>query len=491
MDDRYENLNQNEYTPETIPASGGFEEAYREMRQAEPAPWADSTAPAEPAPQTEAQTAPDYFSAQPQGSFYQPPQPEQQAEPDPGHYQMPDYPTYQDYGPVYRAPKKPKAPKTPKVPKDKKKIGFGGLVASLVLVSMLTSGATGAAVYTLMQDNGDTASTSDTGSTSGNKTTVETINVTTSSDNLIAAVNKKAGPSVVGIRTSVKVSNGFFGDSTGTEEGSGVIYSEDGYIITNYHVISSAVTSTGSSIDVYLPDDVDTAIPATLVGYDANTDLAVLKIEKTGLTAISFSSGILEVGETVIAIGNPGGLEFMGSVSAGIVSGLDRKITLPDIGEMSLIQTDATINPGNSGGALVNIKGELVGINNSKMVQTGFEGMGFSIPAATVKETVEMIISNKDKKAPYIGIEISTRYDEETLTKMGYPAGIVVSSVAEDSPAEAAGIERGDLITKFNGVEVKSLATLNSAKNKCDIGDTVTVTVYRGKKTIELKLTLG
>jgi len=375
-------------------------------------------------------------------------------------------------------------PKRPE--KQKKQRGFGSIVAAMLATAIIASGATGATVFTIMDQNG--------GQAAENKTTeVKTINVEGTANNVIEAVAEKAGPSVVGIVVSVTARTSLFGqESTASSEGSGVVFSADGYIITNYHVISAAVTYTGSKISVYLPSSADQAVSATLVGYDSPTDLAVLKIDKSGLVPIELGdSSALKVGETVVAIGNPGGLDFMGSVSAGIISGLNRKIVLEDIGEMSLLQTDASINPGNSGGALVNAKGQLIGINNCKMAVDGFDGMGFSIPVNTVRGTVQNIIENKDLPTPVIGIEISTRYNEQNLTMMGYPAGIVVASVTENGPADNAGIQKGDIITHLNETETKSLAAFNSAKNKFKVGEKVILSVYRSGQTHKIEVTLG
>ena len=393
-------------------------------------------------------------------------------------------PTYVPARPAFPYDRPGGAPAPLSPIKQKKQRGFGSTVAAMLAVAVLSSGMTGAIVWNMHGTGTDTAE----GSTTKE---VKTINVTGTANSLVEAVAEKVAPCVVGIRTTSTMTS-FFGDQTGAEEGSGVIYKADGYVITNYHVISSAITRSGSKIEVFLPTDASDGLTATLVGYDSPTDLAVLKINKTGLSAIELGdSSTLKVGQTVIAIGNPGGLEFMGSVSAGIISGLDRKVVLEDVGEMSLLQTDATINPGNSGGALVDAQGKLIGINNSKMSAANFEGMGFSIPVNTVKNTVEDLIQNKDVPKPYVGIEISTRYDEQALVRAGYPAGIVVGAVVDDGPASKAGLRRGDIITEFNGTAVKSVAAFNSAKNKCRAGDSVTIKVYRAGQYTDLKITLG
>ena len=326
---------------------------------------------------------------------------------------------------------------------------------------------------------------------SGSTSTKTSIVAESTDEAAVQAVAEAVSPSVVGIVVATS-SQSFFGTGTSSEsEGSGIIYSEDGYIITNYHVISDAVESNGK-ISVYLESDSTTAISATVVGYDVSADLAVVKIDKNGLPSIGIGkSSDLKVGQTAIAVGNPGGMDFMGSVSKGIISGLDRTIQLENTTEINLIQTDAAINPGNSGGALVNSSGQLIGVNSAKMASENFEGMGFAIPVDDVVEICDRIISKKDAPVGYVGVEISTRYDASTLQMMGYPAGVVVAGVAAGSPAANAGIEKGDIITQFNGTAVTGYTVFNSEKMKYSPGDEVTLTVYRGGKTYSVKITLG
>ena len=262
--------------------------------------------------------------------------------------------------------------------------------------------------------------------------------------------------------------------------------------MTNYHVISEAVENNGS-ISVFLPSDSQTAIDAKVIGYDVSADLAVVKIEKTGLTAIEIGdSDEVKVGNTAVAVGNPGGLQFMGSVSAGIISGLNRTIQMENTGEyVNLIQTDAAINPGNSGGALVNSNGFLIGLNSAKLASTEYEGMGFAIPSNTVVSICKRIIENVDEPQSYLGLDISSYYTSERLNMMGYPSGVVVERVSEGSPAESAGLQRGDIITQFNNTDITSLAMYNSEKAKYAPGETISLTVYRQNKLYTVKITLG
>lgn len=388
-------------------------------------------------------------------------------------------------------------PKPPKKKKDKKRVSFGALVACCLICALL-SGSIAAFGMNMLANKGDSNSPVQSESNS-NGSSGAVINVEQTASNIVSAVAKKVIPSVVGIRVTSTVNNYFFGSSQDqTSEGSGVIYTSDGYIITNYHVISGAVEASNqqsASISVYLSSDSKTAIKATVIGYNSECDLAVIKIDKTGLTAAEFAdSDKLEVGEAAIAVGNPGGLSFMSSVSSGVISGLDRTISLESSSDMKLIQTDAAINPGNSGGALCNSEGKIVGINSSKISTTsGFEGMGFAIPSNFTKNICDNIISNKDKKYAFIGVKISEDYDSDTLQSMGFPAGVLVEEVTANSPAKKAGISQYDIITSFNGVDISSISEYNKERLKCSPGDQITLTIYRYtvQKSYIVKLTVG
>ncbi|HHW45562.1 MAG TPA: PDZ domain-containing protein [Clostridiales bacterium] len=374
-----------------------------------------------------------------------------------------------------------------------KRYGFRAIVASVIIASILGA-AVGTGTYMAVGNFYGNTQGNNTGTASEQTNIVKTINITSNVESVVQAVAEKAGPSVVGIRTTAAIT-GFFGGTTeSTGEGSGIIYTKDGYIITNYHVIQEAAEQTGrtTKIEVFLPSDPENAIEASIVGYNISSDLAVIKINKTGLPAIEIgNSDELKVGEYVVAIGNPGGLEFMGSVSYGIISGLNRRLNAESMGSLQLIQTDAAINPGNSGGALVNTKGQLIGVNSVKLVAEEFEGMGFAIPVNTVVQICDEIIKNENEPTPYIGVSISTRYDAATLQMLGYPPGAVVQSVVPNGPADRCGIKRGDIITEFNGQQITGYASLNSAINACKPGDTVTVKVYRSGKIYSASLTVG
>ena len=411
---------------------------------------------------------------------------------DDGYYQPPEQPQTSSYSAYART-----ADYAPRPKKEKKgaKFSLSAVIACCVICSIL-GGTISAGTLLFLEDSFSTSyntESADNGESTSteNRTVINVSNEET--EQLVTAVAQKASPSVVGIRASAQ-SYTFWGQvQKESGEGSGIIYSQDGYIITNYHVISTAVeASSGGSIEVFLPEDPETAINATVVGYYSESDLAVIKIDRTGLTAIEMGdSYALEIGQTAIAIGNPGGLQYMGSVSCGIISGLNRTLKLEGIEEMALIQTDAAINPGNSGGALVNTSGELIGVNSSKIGGDGFEGMGFAIPSNFVKELCDDIISNKDVKRAYIGVKISTEYDSDSLQAMGYPAGAVVESVVSGSPADQIGIEPYDIITQVDGVDVSNYSEYNAERLKHNPGDTITLQIYRNGKLYNAQITLG
>ena len=371
------------------------------------------------------------------------------------------------YSYVYKKPEPPK--------KDKNTVTFKALIAAVLIAAIVGAGSGITAVLLLGKNDSKITDSTDKPSNS-----VTTINVEKTASNIVEAVAEKVTDSVVGIRTTAYVNYFFYGNTESTGEGSGIIYSSDGYIITNYHVISGAVESEGGKIEVFLADETETAIPATVIGYNISTDLAVIKVNKTGLPAIELAnSDELKVGQFVVAIGNPGGLEYISTVTYGIVSGLNRSISGSDNSSVEYIQTDAAINPGNSGGALVNSEGKLIGVNSVKIVSESYEGMGFAIPTNTVVEICQNIIDHKDDPEPYVGITISERYDASTLKYLGFPSGAVVQNVAEDSPAQQANIKRGDIITEIGGNAVKDYEDYEQKLSECTVGDTVKFKIYR------------
>ncbi len=373
----------------------------------------------------------------------------------------------------------------PKKKKEKRRYGAGVVITASVLAAIIGAVSSIAVLVAVFMTN--TQVSTDSGETVLNKVN---INIDETAENIVEAVAQKASDSVVGIRTTTSVMSFFGGTQESSGDGSGVVYSADGYIITNYHVISSALEGSNSKIEVYLDSDASEGYSAAVVGYNISADLAVIKIDANNLSAVAFAdSDELKVGQYVITIGNPGGLEFMDSVTYGVISGLNRVVSTDS--DVKLIQTDAAINPGNSGGALLNSKGELVGINSSKIVSEEFEGMGFAIPSNTVSEICKGIIERENAPEPYIGISISERYTAEVLTYYGYPSGAVVLSVAENSPAEAAGIKKGDIITKFNGTKITEYTILDNEIMNSTPDTTVEVELYRSGRTYTTQITIG
>ncbi len=300
----------------------------------------------------------------------------------------------------------------------------------------------------------------------------------------VVDIAKRVGPTVVGINTKVRTQNFFFGNYQESEgSGSGIILTADGYVVTNNHVIEGA-----TSVSVVLNDG--KTYEAKVTGADASTDLAVLKIDASGLPHATLgNSSELQVGELAVAIGNPLGNELAGTVTVGYISALNRSITVDDK-KFNLIQTDAAINPGNSGGALVNCYGEIVGINSAKMSASGVEGIGFAIPIDEAKPIIEDLkTSGYVTGRPVIGIagRDVTKQDSKYY---GIPVGIYVYEVTPYSAAERAGIKAGDVITSINGKEVTTIEELNAEKEKHKVGDTVTIGYIRENKESTTKLTL-
>lgn len=299
-------------------------------------------------------------------------------------------------------------------------------------------------------------------------------------------VAKTVGPTVVGIANFQKAGY-IFGGSGLTEAGTGsgfIIDAKHGYIVTNYHVIANA-----SKLMVSLADGRN--VEATVVGEDPRTDLAVIKIQADGLTAVQLgNSEQLEVGEPVVAIGNPGGEKFARSVTQGVVSAKNRVLLIEGESSFNLIQTDAAINPGNSGGPLVNYHGQVVGINSAKHVDVRFEGMGFAIPITDAIPVIEQLIEKGYFSHPGLFVSIDTRYTPEWAAQRGWPAGAYVSSVESGGPADKAGIQPGDVLVAINGATVTSSLELTHELFKYKPGQTITVSYYRNGNTVDVQLTL-
>ena len=326
---------------------------------------------------------------------------------------------------------------------------------------------------------------------------VQPVTVQTS-DAIVQAVKKVIG-SVVGVVNyqAVQNSSGMPGSTLQeTGVGSGVIFDPRGYIVTNYHVIQGA-----SKVEVVLYNKKH--VYATVVGADPYTDLAILKIPAADITSSNVAqfgnSSTLQLGEPAIAIGNPAGLDFADSVTAGVISATSRTMPVIDeasgnvIGEETVLQTDAAINPGNSGGPLANIAGQVIGINSSKIVAQGFSGMGFAIPINEVKTIANEIITTGHALHPALGIEAESLTSVPAQYQPNIPVNYGVWVYKVTSPtAKQAGIEHGDVIVAINGQKVTGFTDLRTILwNNYKPGQTVTVTVYRGQQKLNLKLTLG
>lgn len=317
------------------------------------------------------------------------------------------------------------------------------------------------------------------------KSVLDIISIDTSREMTPAEVYAANVNSTVGITTSVTTN--FWGfHTTSAAAGSGFILTDDGYIITNYHVIENS-----DSITVSLYDG--TTYEAELIGYDKSNDIAVLKVEAEGLTPVVIGdSENLNVGDSVIAIGNPLG-ELTFSLTSGAVSALDREITLSNSVTMELIQTDCAINSGNSGGALFNLYGEVVGVTNAKYSGSGggssIDNIGFAIPINQVKDIIKSIIENGYITKPYIGVSV-TDVSRETQS-YGLPKGAAVRSIVKDSPAADAGLEESDIITAINGDEIDGSKALVDAVRNASVGDELVFKVYRKGESMEVKVIVG
>lgn len=342
-------------------------------------------------------------------------------------------------------------------------------------------------------NNSNSSVLTSTGNEESTKSNVTYVSLQNYSDTGVA-VAEKVKPSIVGINVEYSVNSIFGrGTSSASASGSGIIISSDGYILTNNHIINSASSnsyyqlSEATKITVVLYND-ETQYEAKVIGTDEQTDLAVIKIEKTDLTVAELgNSDSVKVGEFSMAIGNPLGMES--SVTSGIISAINRKVTDSDGKTLTLIQTDAAINSGNSGGALVNAEGKVIGVNTLKIQGTGVEGMGFAIPINSTKNISEQLIKYNKVKRPYIGI--GGRDVTEAMAKQyNLVIGIYVSSVEPFCAAEKAGIKAGDVIISADGKTVTTMDELNEIKNSHNIGDTMEIKLNRAGNEITVTITL-
>ncbi len=358
---------------------------------------------------------------------------------------------------------------------------LSGALAGGIVASMLTLGITG-------QTGRITLPQSGSGYVQYEENEFLPINTATQEKKTLSVeeIAKKAGPSIVGISCQ-SVVNTYFGKQTSESGGSGIIISAEGHIVTNYHVIEG---STSIKVKLTSGNEYD----AKVVGGDEKTDIAVIKIsasESLHVATIGDSDDV-EVGELAVAIGNPLASELFGTVTAGVISGVNRTMTVGQR-EMNLIQTDAAISPGNSGGALINKYGEVIGINSVKLVDDAAEGLGFAIP---MNEAVP-IVSDLTKYGyvkgrPMIGVSV-----REITAELAYynnlpvQSGLYIMSVTEGSGAYKAGLTRGDIIVKFDSSPVSSATEMNKIRDKHKAGDKVPVTIMRNgvQKTVNVTLT--
>lgn len=388
----------------------------------------------------------------------------------------------QPYGTAPNHSANAKPPKAKKPKKQRKPISRGGIAIALAVTMVFSCGLGFGGGYFANKVNTSTSGSLNITKTSNSGTT--TTASSTSKANSTSEIVKKTADSVVEISTESVVTGSFAQQYVQQGAGSGVIISQDGYILTNNHVINGA-----NSVKVRLRDG--TEYDATIIGSDSDNDIALLKVSATGLSPATFGdSNSLAVGDYVVAIGNPLG-ELGGTVTDGIISALARKVTIEDT-QMTLLQTNAQVNPGNSGGGLFNANGELVGIVNAKQSATEVEGIAFAIPINNVLDILSDL-----KEYGYVtgkvdlGIDFTDITSDETAFYYGVnQTGCYVLSVDSGSNAEKAGVTRGDLVTKVNDTDVSSSSDITAALEKAEVGDTVTFTVSRRgtSKTISFVL---
>lgn len=415
--------------------------------------------------------------------------------------------------------------------KKPKKKHTGLKVAAFVLAMVLVYGGS-IGVYegirssnadnssSIVASNDSSAAESSTGDSSSSKKSDSSQSwiqlASTNGSMSVADIVKKVTPSVVGVQSTFSSSNGsnnnpmngyggFFGygsqgnnGSQGmTGVGTGIIMSKDGYIVTNAHVIYDDEYGYGeaSSVQIQMSDE-ETTYDARIVAYDKEADIAVLKIDADNLTPAEFGdSSSCEVGEMVVAIGNPLGLQFQNTVTCGIISALDRKVTIND-NTMTLIQTDTAINNGNSGGPLINSSGQVIGINSAKMSSTysgeaTVEGIGFAIPMSEAKSIVDDLINyGYVTGRPQLGISCQD-VTEAVSQAYNIPVGAYIFSVTAGGAADQAGLQPGDVITGIQDQTISTTEELNAVKNQYKAGDTITLTYVRAGETKKVDVTLA
>ncbi len=374
---------------------------------------------------------------------------------------------------------------TPQAPKKKQHRG-GAWVVALALCFAILGGAIGGGTVWLLTHNNTTSAGGSSSTTiqqgRHENVTVDINEIETGKLMTAAEVYAKNVNSTVGIQTSITSTNLWGQQTTSAASGSGFILTADGYIVTNYHVIQNANSVTVSTYG-------GASYNAKIVGYDESNDLAVLKVEATGLSPVVLgSSEKLNVGDTVLAIGNPLG-ELTFSLTTGVVSALNREVTFSGGTVMDLLQTDCAINSGNSGGALFNLYGEVVGITNAKYSGSSSSGasidnIAFAIPIDSVRAIVESIIEKGYYAKPVIGVSV-TDVDENSR-QLGIPAGAWVKEVTAGGAAEAAGIQANDVITAINGTEISGVSDLKRILAKASAGDELSLVIWRKNQSLTL-----
>lgn len=410
-------------------------------------------------------------------------------------------PSYSPMGGGWGIPNPPEPPR-PKAGKQQKfYLGIIGLLTAVLVVGFVGYAAYSAifgdpAMPPLLEDTPSSSQNESSGEGTDSQTESSTspvpdpgeggtieISPTPSGDALIPRdVYSKISPSVVGIVTTITDSEG----DTSTDQGSGIVATENGYIITNSHVVGDS-----RSTEVKIVTRDETEYPGVVVGYDRTTDLAIVKIDAEGLTPAEFGdSDLMQVGDTVFAIGNPGGLTYASSMTMGIVSAQNRVLGSNSKNGMTYIQTDAAINPGNSGGALVNEYGQVIGINSSKLVAPDFEGMGFAIPVSKALDILNSLMNvGYVEGRTRLGIT-GQDVTEEQAEFYDIPQGFLIMAIDEDSDIGTAGGKVEDIICGVDGETVTCLTDISNLLLNYSPGDTIELTLYRRSEKKELTITV-
>ncbi len=324
-------------------------------------------------------------------------------------------------------------------------------------------------------------------------TVVNTASATETEVSMVSNIVKKTSSSVVSINSVIVVSDYFGRSYESSSKGSGIVFREDGdkiYIVTNYHVVNNAKSVTISVDDKNL-------VEANYVGGDENNDIAVISVKKSnlanaGVTGYTFAefadSSAINVGDMVVAIGNAAGEGK--SATFGIISAMEKSITIENQ-TLDVIQTDAAINPGNSGGALLNMNGKVVGISTAKLSETGFEGMGYAIPANKVVELINGILGKPSASTPYVGVELATITEEVRKAYNFATTGVYVNSVAASSPAAEGGLRQGDIITSVNGKATATADDVINTVGESRVGDKLSFGITRGVTVLSVEVTVG